>query len=343
MNPPNQQEHDTLVARNQAAVEEMSRVNAHSNKSNRTYDSIEKRFKQFVDGYENGRGLFLLQPGEYMSEHSINSYLLEKEQLRVVQKNSVQKTIYALDHMVKKEGKLYLFGDLPGSKTIANGPCSNTITETLNTVRNSYERKVKEAEECPQNNLPTNIIKEREQSDVLMQLLSKSNQFWGDTASTWATASSTLMRFDSAKRVTLNKLIVLKDLPPHGIETPHDTQSWDSVQSHVDGRIIGMVIPPLEQLKKNQKIENLRPEVVGCYRHKRHERCYQGIISFRIFELLNSGTLISFCAKDHVPEGYTHWSTIKLFHYKYAAANKSFKQAMDVAKVKRWIKVTHMR
>ena len=177
-----------------------------------------------------------------------------------------------------------------------------------------------------------------------MNLLSKHGPSWADTASSWAMQSMVLMRFSSTKKVTLAKLVVLHQFPPHGIETPHDTKTWESVKnSKVDGRILGMIIPKREQLKKNKSVDLLDTEVVGGYRHKRHERCYHGILAFRIFELLNSEKNVSFMAKDAVPVGKTHWSTVNIFAFKYDGANKAFKKAIEDVEVERWLKVTHMR
>ena len=106
---------------------------------------------------------------------------------------------------------------------------------------------------------------------------------------------------------------------------------------------MGIIIPPSDQIKKNAKRDDLKPEVVGGYRHKRYERCYHGIIGFNLLERLNDGQALFFKKKSLVPEGSTHWTDIHIFHYKYDSANKAFKRAREYADVDHWLKSTHMR
>ena len=96
----------------------------------------------------------------------------------------------------------------------------------------------------------------------------------------------------------LNRLKLQHDLPPQGIETPHDTEAWGSVSGNSDGKVLGIVIPPSDQIKKNSFKDNLRSEIVGGYRHKRYERCYHGILGFVLLERLNEGREISFLRKN---------------------------------------------
>ena len=47
--------------------------------------------------------------------------------------------------------------------------------------------------------------------------MSRHDQSWADTAATWSLAANTLIRFESVKRVRLNRLKIFNDLPPGGI------------------------------------------------------------------------------------------------------------------------------
>ena len=87
--------------------------------------------------------------------------------------------------------------------------------------------------------------------------MSRHDKHWSATASTWATAANTLIRFENVKKVRLNRLKVLEDLTPHGIATTHDTESWDSVRRATDGRVLGIIIPPSDQIRKNAKRDDL--------------------------------------------------------------------------------------
>ena len=261
-----------------------------------------------------------------------------------MQGRTAKKSIYALNKLATKEKATHLLGEKSGALSIEYGPAGAAISIALKTIQRSYSRKrTAEENECPQQILPTSIISQMDQSLVLSKVLSRHDSTWADTASTWATAANTLIRFESVKRVRLNRLKILRDLPPLGIETPHDTENWDDVNQNVDGMVLGIVIPSSDQLKKNKQQDVLRSEVVGGYRYKRCERCYHGIIGFVLLEKLNEGQGISFLKRDSVPDGSIHWTEIPIFHYKYDAANKAFKRARELASVDNWLKSTHMR
>ena len=163
--------------------------------------------------------------------------------------------------------------------------------------------KVQNADECAHTNLPTNIISQEDISRMCVDRISSGHGNWQRTAATLSTCSSTLMRFENARKMTIDKLIVLTNCPPHGIETPHDTRTWESTRTlaSADGNVLGMIIPKTDQIKKNKKVENIRTEVTGGYRHKRYERCYHAIIAFSTLEILQFlNAKVSFLAKDAV-------------------------------------------
>ena len=152
----------------------------------------------------------------------------------------------------------------------------------------------------------------------------------------------TLLRFDSSQRLTLDKLFLLKDLPPMGTETPHDGNRWEDVVEPVDGRVLGFLIPPKDQIKKNTAHMERKTEAVGAYRHKRFERCMIGIVAFSLLDRLDKND-ISFLRVDLVPNNMIHWTKMKLFDLDYTNAHKNYKKMLEDAGVGKWAKVTHMR
>ena len=83
---------------------------------------------------------------------------------------------------------------------------------------------------------------------MLSKLLGRHDKNWADTAVAFATTTQTLLRFDNAGKLSLSKLYVLATLPPYGTATPHDCVGWDDVRSKIDGRILGCIIPPSDQI-----------------------------------------------------------------------------------------------
>ena len=335
---------EDVAASNEATIAAMNAQHAQEEKGNRNYIGEEKRYKVWIDKNDPNRTKFGIPPSKYISVDGLSSYYIEVQAKRCVQGRTAKKSIYALNKLATKEKATHLLGEKSGALSIEYGPAGAAISIALKTIQRSYSRKrTAEENECPQQILPTSIISQMDQSLVLSKVLSRHDSTWADTASTWATAANTLIRFESVKRVRLNRLKILRDLPPLGIETPHDTENWDDVNQNVDGMVLGIVIPSSDQLKKNKQQDVLRSEVVGGYRHKRYERCYHGIIGFVLLEKLNEGQGISFLKRDSVPDGSIHWTEIPIFHYKYDAANKAFKRARELASVDNWLKSTHMR
>lgn len=331
---------------NQQAIEELEQENAQATDVNRYYNSCIDMYKKWVDRPPTKRALFGLAENEYLNATAINTYFIEVQSRREVQSRAVKKVLYALNMFVKQEGMTSLLGSVPSSGkyfSMINGPCQKAIESSLTRVKRNNKEKVKAKKSCPQEKLPTAVISYENISRILLGILDKGNSSWADTASTLAVCSITLMRFENVKKVTLNNLVVLDQYPPTGIRTPHDTEDWTHEKEKCDGRVLGIVIPRTDQIKKNTSVENLKAEIVGGYRHKRYERCYHGIVAFVIFEKLQDHLNISFASEDNVPQGKTYWGTIQLCHYKYDAAYKAIKSAREVAQVKKWLKETHMR
>ena len=336
---------EDVVASNEATIAAMSHQHALQETGNRNYSSEEKRYKRWIEQNDPGRVKFNLPPSKFISVDTLATYYLHEQAKRTVQRRTVMKSVYALNKLAEKEQAADVLGERGGKRSIEYGPFGQAIVTALKTISNRYATKRKERDEvCPQQDLPTNIISQRDQSIVLTRVLSRHDQSWADTAATWSVAANTLIRFESVKRVRLNRLKILNDLPPGGIITPHDTEGWeDTDNTRPDGKILGIVLPPSDQLKKNKTTDDLKAEVVGGYQHKRYERCYHGIIGFVLLERLNDGQVISFMSKNFVPAGETHWTEVPIFHYKYDAANKAFKRARELAQVDKWLKSTHMR
>ena len=291
-------ETEDVAANNMAAVAAMNAQRIGEQEGNRTYKGEVNRYKRWVEQNDPDRSRFGIPPSKHISVDALASYYLEVHALRAVQTKTAMKSIYALNQLAMKEQATHVLGGERNS--IEFGPAGTAITAALKSIRANYVRKKSaEDDQCPHDKLPTNIISQEQQSIVLSMVLSRHDSGWADTASTWATVANTLIRFESIKKIRLNKLKVLNDLPPHGIETPHDTETWESVRKKTDGRILGIIIPLCDQIKKMKTRDCLKPEAVGGYRHQRYERCYHGIIGFVLLERLNDGQLISL-KKRHV-------------------------------------------
>lgn len=328
---------------NDARFVELNRTNAAAlaKKSNRTYDSEIKRFKNWVQQYKNKDALGIPSPGfpqKSISKLSVNTYYLENMAIRQCSRGYAEKAHLALN-------KLAIMEESPLAPDITKHEDTAEVIESVLTNIDDRHRDKKQEEEMtvdPHEDNPLAIINQEEISRVLMVKLAKASN-WLDSAVIWAITSVTAARFNSVQRLRTGKIVVIKNLPPHGIETPHDGHSWESMASGslTDSRLLGFLVPPYDQLKRRtNKRQEAKTECIGGYRHKRFERCIAGVCGFLLLEKLNQKN-ISFLKV--VPNGYISWKDVPLFETTYSGVRKSFKEAMVDAGVPEWAKVTHMR
>jgi hypothetical protein len=144
----------------------------------------------------------------------------------------------------------------------------------------------------------------------------------------------------------LDKIYLAEHLKPYGWHVPPDGRAWDcqqyTKQPTTDNRLLAFLIPPVDQIKKNAKHQELQTDVVGAYRHKRSSDCLIGILAFVLLERLDK-IKISFHDKELVPHGEIYWADLNFFDFQYEGCRKGFHTAMESAGVTERNKVTHLR
>ena len=126
------------------------------------------------------------------------------------------------------------------------------IEEVLKHIDNKHteRKKAEEHTSDPHEDNPTAIIDQEEISRVLTTKLAR-QRGWLDSAIVWSVTSVTAARFNSVQRLRTGKMVLIENLPPHGIKTPHDGRSWNIVDSIGDERMLGFLIPPCDQIKRH--------------------------------------------------------------------------------------------
>ena len=167
---------------------------------------------------------------------------------------------------------------------------------------------MKEKDSDPHDDNPTDTLSAPDLELVMHELLSgkDKNADWKNRGIVWSICSNTMIRWNSGSCLCLPNMFIHKKLPPHGIVQEHDcmppTHLCDS------GWMLGFLIPPLDQKKKNKSVAKLKTEAVGAFRHKRFSRCMVGLMSWKLFDDLNQVVDISFF--DEPPEGFTSWGKV---------------------------------
>ena len=194
-------------------------------------------------------------PEKYISKNSVETYFVEVQKLRVVCAGTIEKDIYALNLLAQREAS-------PLAPDIRVGQAASVIKKVLEYVSTEKERKLKEESKHldPHDQNPYNVLNQEEVSRVMSKHLSFGNK-WENGLTAWAITTVTLLRFDSAALLTLKNLLVIDDLPPFGIKTPHDGEEWENIsrtndsEKNIDGRMLGIIIPPKDQKKKIESIK----------------------------------------------------------------------------------------
>lgn len=328
----------TTEANNIAQFEEIRAANRmnFNDGGNREYKKIIKKYKSWVDSYPSRDELDLVE-GNYISCTALITYYLNVESKRNCNRETAERTRNALDKLAEYEGA--------GLSPLRTNENATKVYEVMEEVLEGLEKKSaatkKEMNKDPHLCIPTKVISQFSLSKILDDQLNSGAGDWVDVSVVWSVLSTTLMRWHNGDTTTLANLYVYKNLPPHGTTMPHDTFSWDDQNQNDSGWIMSILIPPWQQIKKNQKISKMKTELVGAYRHKRSERCVCGLIAFLLYEHLNSTYNISFL--QNPPTGHVFWADVKLFKLKYSATNQAMGRNMKESDVPEWAKKTHLR
>jgi hypothetical protein len=264
---------------------------------------------------------------------------LENERGRKCNRSTAEKTILAINKLVILEENAELGPDIR-----TNGVTNMAVSAYLNWIENEDLERKKERLSDPLEDNPIKFATPYDLSKVSTTRLQERGTNWADVAVVWAVASRTGLRFENVSKLSLDKLYLAENLMPHGWYVPPDGKVWgeQNNQRKTDTRLLTFLIPPVDQIKKNSKHQELQTEVVGAYRHKRVSDCMVGTLAFVLLERLEK-TNISFYDREHVPNGSTYWADLNFFDFGYEGCRKGFLSAMQAAGVTERNKVTHLR
>jgi len=247
---------------------------------NRLYDGYARRYMKYVTTQKQDKlDIFQLPPGKYISvkavEHFFLDYVLEKT--RGTSRNGM-KHLYPLPFLSTAQGTNLTRDDL-------NTNVIKSVCLLLNKNKEAREEAADKEGKGPDSQekmLSTEIVSQLGLSKVLSKLLESENQ-WERTATKISTLSTTLLRHNSSLKVNLGKLC-LSYLHPDGDEIPHDFEAYD----YKGEPVLGIIRPKKDQEKRqNTPYDEKHDEVLGGFRHKRHERCFIGIIAMSLFAKFN--------------------------------------------------------
>ena len=305
---------------------------------NRSYNTQIATYKKYIDNrlLHGGARPFHLQPTKYINKTALETYFLDRVSARNCNANTAKQTVNALDKLVQFEGILALY---PLSETMAS-----TIQAVFGTLNKRKAEKIMAISADPHKHIPVKILAPWDLSAIMEDILASSSQgdtTWKDRGIVWSLLSNTMMRWNNGAKTTLACLYVYKKLPPAGVLTPHDTFAWEDPTKDDRHWMMSIIIPPRDQIKKNDSISDRKSELVAAYRHKRYERCIAGLIAFKLYEDLNGVINISFMTQP--PAGHIFWANMRLFQETYMTTYRGMQRDQRNAAVEEGRKKTHLR
>jgi len=263
-----------------AQIAALMQTLAQDTEMNRTYTNCAKRYMKYVTTQKADKlELFELPAGKYVSVIAVEHFFLDfiLKETTGTSRNAM-KYLYPIPHLSTAEGTNLSLNDL-NTKVIKD------VCRLLNKKKEAREDAADKEGKGPDSQekmLSTEIVSQQGLSNVLSKLLESEKQ-WERTATKISTLSTTLLRHNSSLKVNLGKLC-LSYLHPDGDDIPHDFEVYDCKGEPV----LGIIRPKKDQEKRqNTPYDEKRDEVLGGFRHKRHERCFIGIIAMSLFAKFN--------------------------------------------------------
>ena len=360
------------ATRTRTAVDEQAR----NEERNRTYVGYMKTYKSYIDSKRENMNAddfktcfnlnnHVVGASPYVSVKACEEFFVDIVYPRPISRYSAMKYVYAIGALAKLEN----------TRLPSQALKTNLIIQNLELMDKRQAGEDKKANRDPHDKLTTNIVSQEELSRVLCNLLTREQQ-WERTATKISSLSTTLIRHNNSVKITFSKLVYINRLPPNGIKTPHDSEQWESIEDPFS-EMLGFIIPPHDQIKKNGSYGQKRTEVVGGFRHKRYERCFIGMIAMSLlvkFQNIDYTKNVSFLAQENtdedlhegspdsdnddtdnddddddnedlieIDEHNLHWRHHQVFQKGYQSTYRAVRKAFQRAGVPFWEKVTHLR
>lgn len=302
--------------------------------TNPKYRNEIKKYKTWVD---TNRTILDLHEGKYTNTIALKKYWQEEVIKRKCSGETAKQVRQALDQLLVWEGA----DDI--HPMMQHHELEPVIKMVLEALDNRAKDKIIAKDADPHDDIPVKTLNSFDLQRVMFKLLKAEdgNSDWKNRGLVWSLLSNTMLRWNSGAILRLPNIYVFKDLPPHGVTTPHDTMEWMDPQTEDAGWNLAFIIPPLDQKKKNKKVTKLKSEMVGAYRHKCYYRCVVGLMAMKLLEDLNTVLKISFL--NEPPHGHRFWGDVHLFDESYINTNRGMKEDMLKVDVEGGREVTHLR
>ena len=275
-----------------------------------------KNFKRFVDEERARDGGSLPQDDKYITRDAVDLYFVEVVAYREqVMPETARRVVPSLQFFADSEE----YADCMDTFEIESG----TVTKALKAQSQRYFTWIAEQELLdPHSNLPTNVIATEEHVKVLHEIHYNSHSNWQDLCLSWTLCTSTFIRNDSARKLSLQDLVLDRGHGP-ALQGPHT-------------RMLAWILR-----QGRHKVKKDKTRIVGAWRHKNYRQCCVGAQGMVLFDRLHHARDVNFYKNS---DGIYPWRKVKLIQKwkDQKAAEKAYNRVLSAVRVS-WAKVTHLR
>lgn len=331
---------------------------------NKTYKGCMKEYKKYINNIRNSEDTSLKEKlkipqdkEKYISVEGILSFYKDIVKPKGIEHHSARAYINTLHLLMELEK-----AQTPDGKYITKELIENN--EEFQAILILIDENRKEAESDPKidhlsKKTATDIVTPQQISAVMMNLLEK-ERMWEYLSPTILALNCTLIRHAQSEKITLGKLLLVRNKNPKGVTVPLDYGEWEEYGE--EATMTCFLIPAIDRVKNTAKTGQKRDIVLGGYRHKRVELCFVGNLAMSLLVRFDNQTFArNMCFLD--PEtsnanlkfktdpkkwrtemnSKVLWRNITVFNTNYDQVYKNIKKAFNDADVSEWEKVTHYK
>lgn len=331
---------------------------------NKTYQGFIKEYKTFINNIRNSGDTVLkdqlkipLDQKKYISFEAFMYFYKTIVLPKKITHHSSRAYLNAVHYLMEFEKE-----KTPDGEEIAKRMFDEN--EEFQAILILIDERRKELESDPKidhlsKKTATDIVTPEETSAVMMKLLQKETK-WESISPTILALNCTLIRHAQTAKITLGKLLLVKNKDPKGMKIPLDYEEWEEYGE--EATMTCFLIPSIDRVKNSAKTGERRDIALGGYRHKRVELCFVGNLAMSLLVRFDSQTFArNMCFLDPETSNanleYTSdprkwrtetnskvlWRNITVFNTNYDSVNKGIKNAFNEASVSEWEKVTHYK
>ena len=238
----------------------------------RSYTSIMRQFKAFVDKKYRLPAPAQRTDKEYLTVQNVTSYYCESVKFSKNSPKTVARIKCGLQwfinrQFVTEQASLFVVEHIPG------------FNDVIKYQTREYSHSIMEGDIDPHYRCPTDTLSPEENIHAMKVLFNSNASNWKAMSMSWTLGNSCLIRPDTFLKLTLPKIRADTRHRPPDTTTDRCTVSY--------------ILKPYD-MKGGRNNGKGKTRVVGSWRHKEYLRCAVGMLAFTLFVQLHSNDTLTF-------------------------------------------------